>query len=72
MRSTAAREAAGAPAAQTTVRRAGGGLDAQAEAAALAAQEFTAVAGVGDDARAAVGLAQSAQVGAGTHWVAVR
>ena len=68
----AAREAAGAPAAQATVRRAGGGLDAQAQAAALAAQEYTVVAGVGDEARAAVGQAQSAQVGADTRWVTVR
>jgi hypothetical protein len=68
----AAREAAGAPGARTTVRRAGGGLDAQAEAAALAAQDYTVVAGVGDEGRAAVGQAQSAQVGPETRWVSVR
>ncbi len=68
----AARNAAGAPVAQIVVRRAGGGLDAQAQAAALAADHYDVIAGVGDEARAAIGQAESAQIGADTHWVPVR
>ena len=47
-------------------------MDAQAQAAARAAGDFAAVAGVGDAGRAAVGQAQSAGIGAGIHWVPVR
>jgi len=68
----AARDAAGAPGAEVTVRRAGGPMDAQAQAAALAAGDFAAIAGVGDAGRAAIGQAQSAAIGADIHWVPVR
>jgi hypothetical protein len=68
----AARTEAGAPAGRTTVVRAGGPLDAQAQAAALAAGDFAVIAGVGDAGRAAVGQAASAQIGDGIHWVQVR
>jgi hypothetical protein len=68
----AARAAAGAPGAEATIRRAGGPMDAQAQAAALAAGDFAAVAGVGDAGRAAVGQAQSAAIGTDIHWVPVR
>jgi hypothetical protein len=68
----AAREAAGGQAASATVVRAGGALEAQAQAAALAADGFGVVAGVGDAGRSAVGQAESAAVGDGTSWVSVR
>ena len=68
----AARDAAGDDATQTTVLRAGGALDAQAQAAALAADHYTVVAGVGDAGRAAIGQAQGAQIGTGTRWVTVQ
>ena len=68
----AARHAAGGDAAEATVVRAGGPLDAQAEAAALAAAGYGVIAGVGDAGRAAVGQAESAAVGDGTSWVTVR
>jgi hypothetical protein len=66
--------AAGAahPEARTTVLRAGGALDAQAQAAALAAQGYDVVAGVGDAGRAAVGQAAGAQIGDDVRWVQVR
>jgi len=57
-----------APAGATVVRAAGA-LDAQAQAAALAARGFDVVAGAGDAGRAAVGLAAGAEVGDGTRWV---
>jgi hypothetical protein len=69
---TAARDVAGAPGAEATIRRTGGAMDAQAQAAALATGDFAAVAGVGDAGRAAVGQAQSAGIGDDTHWVPVR
>jgi hypothetical protein len=68
----AAREAAGGAAAQATVVRAGGTLEAQAQATALAADGYGVVAGVGDAGRSAVGQAESAAVGDGTSWVSVR
>ena len=68
----AARAAAGAPGAEAAIRRAGGPMDAQAQAAALAAGDFAAIAGVGDAGRAAIGQAQSAAIGADIHWVPVR
>ena len=68
----AARDAAGDPDAHPVVRRAGGAMDAQAQATALAADDYTVVVGVGDEGRAAIGQAESAQIGADTHWVPVR
>jgi hypothetical protein len=68
----AARDAAGGETAGATVVRAGGPLDAQAQAAALAADGYGVVAGVGDAGRSAVGQAESAAVGDGTSWVSVR
>ena len=68
----AARAAAGAPGAEATIRRAGGPMDAQAQAAALAAQDYAVIAGVGDAGRAAVGQASGSQLAADTHWVEVR
>jgi hypothetical protein len=68
---SAARAQAGSPAAATTVVRAGGTLDAQSQAAALATGDFAVVAGVGDGGRAAVGQAASAQIGGETDWLAV-
>jgi len=65
-------DAAGAPGAEVTVRRAGGPMDAQAQAAALAAGDFAAIAGVGDAGRAAIGQAHSAAIGADIRWVPVR
>ena len=59
-------------AAQAKVIRAGGPLDAQAEAVALAAAGYDVIVGVGDAGRAAVGQAESAGVGDGTRWVTVR
>jgi basic membrane lipoprotein Med (substrate-binding protein (PBP1-ABC) superfamily) len=50
------------------VRRAGGTLDAQAQAARLAAEGYDTVVGVGPQARAAVGQAASGEVGADTRW----
>jgi hypothetical protein len=67
-----ARAQAGSPTAATTVVRAGGTLDAQSQATALATGDYTVVAGVGDEGRAAVGQAASAQIGGATHWVTVR
>ena len=67
----AARGAAGSAGA-TTVIRAGGSLDAQAQAVALAAEGYDVVAGVGDAGRAAIGQAESADVGDGTEWMTVR
>jgi hypothetical protein len=69
--SRAIAEAAG-NATQTTVVRAGGPLEAQAQATALAASGYDVVVGVGDAGRAAVGQAESANVGDGTRWVEVR
>jgi hypothetical protein len=66
-----ARARAGSADAATTVVRAGGTLDAQSQATALATGDYAVVAGVGDDGRAAVGQAASAQIGGDTHWVAV-
>jgi hypothetical protein len=62
----------GHPGADATVLRAGGTLDAQAQAAALAAQGYDVVAGVGDAGRAAVGQAAGAQIGDDVRWVQVR
>jgi hypothetical protein len=50
------------------VRRVGGLLEAQAQAATLAAQGYDTVVGVGAQARAAVAEAREAEVGAGTRW----
>ena len=57
---------------ETTVVRAGGLLDAQAQAAALAAEGYDVIAGVGDAGRAAIGQAESADLGDGTRWVSIR
>jgi hypothetical protein len=67
----AAREAAGGHE-TSTVLRAGGQLDAQAQAAALAARGYAVVAGLGAAGRAAVGQASSAGIGDDTRWVEVR
>jgi hypothetical protein len=69
---SAARARAGSPQAPATVVRAGGTLDAQSQAAALATGDFAVVAGVGDGGRAAVGQAASVQIGGDTAWLAVR
>jgi hypothetical protein len=69
---TAAEATAGGRATETTVVRAGGVLDAQAQAAALAAAGYDVIAGVGDAGRAAIGQAQGADVGPGVHWVSIR
>jgi hypothetical protein len=61
--------AAGGPA-TLTVRRVGGLFEAQAQSAALAAEGYDTVIGVGAVARAAVGQAASAEVGDGTRWSA--
>ena len=61
-----------AGAAPATIVRTGGLLDAQAQAAALAAEGYDVVAGVGDAGRAAIGQAESADIGDGTRWVAIR
>jgi hypothetical protein len=53
-----------------TVRRVGGLFEAQAQSAALAAEGYDTVIGVGAVARAAVGQAASAEVGDGTRWSA--
>jgi hypothetical protein len=50
------------------VRRAGGLLEAEAQAAALAAQGYDRVIAVGPQARAAVGQARGAELGARTRW----
>jgi hypothetical protein len=71
-RAIAAAEGATGGATQTTIVRAGGPLDAQAQATGLAAAGYDVVVGVGDAGRAAVGQAQSADVGDGTRWVEVR
>ena len=52
----------------TTIRRVGGAEEAQAQAAALAAEGYDVVVGLGGQARAAVGQAASAEIGAGTRW----
>jgi hypothetical protein len=54
------------------VRRVGGSLEAQAIAAALAAEGYDTVIGVGAQARAAVGEAEAGEVGEGTRWASVR
>jgi hypothetical protein len=69
---TAAKATAGGRATETTVVRAGGVLDAQAQAAALAAAGYDVIAGVGDAGRAAIGQAQGADVGPRVHWVSIR
>jgi hypothetical protein len=51
-----------------TVRRVGGLPEAQAQAAALAAEGYDVVVGLGAQARAAVNQAAAAEVGAGTRW----
>jgi hypothetical protein len=58
--------------APATVVRTGGLLDAQAQAVALAAEGYDVVAGVGDAGRAAIGQAESADLGDGTRWVTIR
>jgi hypothetical protein len=50
------------------VRHAGGQWEAQAQAAALGAQHFDQVVGVGADARTAVGQAAASELGGGTRW----
>ena len=50
------------------VRRVGGLLEAQAQAAALAAEGYDVVIGVGPQARGAIAQTQAAEVGAGTRW----
>jgi hypothetical protein len=50
------------------IRRVGGLYEAQAQAAALAAEGYSVVTGLGGQARAAVGEAQAAEVGDGTRW----
>jgi hypothetical protein len=53
----------------TTIRRAAGTLDAQAQATRLAAEGFTTIHAIGAEARTAVSLASAAEVGnAGTVW----
>jgi hypothetical protein len=52
------------------LRRAAGGLAAQAEATRLAAEGYDTVIGVGAQARAAVGQADAGEVGDGTRWQA--
>lgn len=53
----------------TTIRRARGTLDAQAQATRLSAEGFTTIHAVGAEARAAVAQASSAEVGtAETTW----
>jgi hypothetical protein len=69
---TAAQAEAGGRSTHTTVVRAGGVLDAQAQAAALAAEGYVVIAGVGDAGRAAIGQADGADVRPGVHWVGVR
>jgi hypothetical protein len=66
-----ARARADSSTAVTTVVRAGGALDAQSQATALATGGYAVVAGVGGPGRAAVGQAESAQIGGDTHWLAV-
>jgi type IV pilus biogenesis protein CpaD/CtpE len=50
------------------VRRVGGLLEAQAQAAALAAEGYDLVIAIGPQARSAVAQAEAAEVGAGTRW----
>jgi hypothetical protein len=50
------------------VRRVGGLLEAQAQAAALAAQGYDVVIGLGPQARSAVAQARAAEVGPHTSW----
>ena len=69
---SAARATAGGRATETTVVRAGGVFDAQAQAAALAAAGYDVIAGVGDAGRAAIGQAEGAYVGPGINWVSIR
>jgi hypothetical protein len=57
------------PAARHEVRRVGGQLEAQAQAAALAAEGYETVIGLGAQARGAVAQAREAEVGAGTRWL---
>ena len=66
---TAVADAAGG-ATPREVRRVGGLLEAQAQAAALAAEGYDLVIGVGPQARSAIGQAEAAEVGAGTRWSA--
>jgi hypothetical protein len=68
----AAQATAGGRSTQANVVRAGGALDAQAQATALAAAGYDVIAGVGDAGRAAIGQAESADVGPGIHWVSIR
>jgi hypothetical protein len=50
------------------VRRVGGLLEAQAQAAALAAEDYDVVIGIGPQARSAIAQVRAAEVGGGTRW----
>jgi hypothetical protein len=54
------------------IQRVGGPLEATAAVAELASTHAAAIAGVGNDARAAIGQAQGAELSPETAWLTVR